>query len=309
VAWDALTCPVNRMTGTRDFSRSRGDRPIYARLAEEIAEGIRSGELLPGDRVASEPELMRRHSISRATAVKALEHLEQWGLVRREQGRGTFVEAPRLVQRSAQLGSFSDQVRRHGHTPSQRLLRIGPPQSPADDLGLRARLGDDTVEIERLRLVDGEPVGVHTTVIDRRVAQGADVDEAAFADEHASLYALLEAVGVHVAEADEHLQAVEATEKEAELLGIEHGNALMRVVRISYGSDGEPIEVVDARYRADRFDYSVSLVRRHGRGGGKSSRGKGKEHHEGQFNEGARDARRGRGDGGRVRQVGRRELE
>ena len=299
------------MTGARDFNRSRGDRPIYVRLAEHIADGISSGELLPGDRVASEPELMRRHSISRATAVKALEHLEQRGLVRREQGRGTFVEAPRLVQRSAQLGSFSEQVRRHGHTPSQRLLSIGPPQRPADDLGLQARLGDDTVEIQRLRLVDGEPVGVHTTVLERTVAQRANLNEGAFADEQASLYALLDAAGIHIAEADEHLQAVEATEKQAELLGIEPGRALMRVVRISYGADGAPIEVVDARYRADRFDYSVSLVRRHGQGraGGESYRGKRKEHHERQFSEGSRDADGGRGDGGRVRQVGRRELE
>jgi GntR family transcriptional regulator len=305
---NSITCPVNRMTGTRDFTPSRGERPIYVRLAEHIADGIRSGELLPGDRVASEPELMRRHGISRATAVKALEHLEHRGLVRRQQGRGTFVEAPRLVQRSAQLGSFSEQVRRHGHTPSQRLLSIGTPHRSTDDLGLRARLGEDIVEIQRLRLVDGEPVGVHTTALERRVAQRADLTEGSFADEQASLYTLLGAAGIHVAEADEHLQAVEATEKEAELLGIEPGSALMRVVRISYGADGEPIEVVDARYRADRFDYSVSLVRQ-GRAGGESSRGKGKEHHEGQFNEGARDARRGRGDGGRVRQVGRRELE
>jgi GntR family transcriptional regulator len=299
------------MTGTRDFSRSRGDRPIYVRLAEQIADGIGSGELVPGDRVASEPELMRRHGISRATAVKALEHLEQRGLVRREQGRGTFVEAPRLVQRSARLGSFSEQVRRHGHTPSQRLLWIAPPQRPADDLGVRARLGDDTVEIRRLRLVDGEPVGVHTTVITRRVAELADLNEESFADERASLYALLDAAGVQVAEADEHLQAVEASDTEAELLGVRPGSALMRVVRISYGADGGPIEVVDARYRADRFDYSVSLVRRQGQGraGGTTSRGKGKEHHEEQFSEGSRDARRGRGDGGRVRQVGRRELE
>ena len=304
-----LTCPVNRMTGVPDITRSRGDRPIYVQIAQHIADGIRSGDLLPGDRVASEPELMRRHSISRATAAKTLEHLEQQGLVRREQGRGTFVEAPRLVQRTAQLGSFSDQVRSHGHTPSQRLLFIGRPQREDDDLGRRSRLGDDTVEIQRLRLVDGEPVGVHTTVLDRSVGERAGLDAAAFADEQASLYALLDAAGVRVAEADEHLQAIEASEREAQLLSVEPGSALMRVVRVSYGADGEPIEVVDARYRADRFDYSVSLVRRHGEGRAREGSSRGKEHHEGQFSEGTRDARRGRGDGGRVRQVGRRRVE
>ena len=81
--------------------RARGERPLYVQLADEIAQSIAAGTLQPGDRVASEPELMRRHGVSRATAIRALEHLEQTGLVRREQGRGTFVEEPRLVQGKA----------------------------------------------------------------------------------------------------------------------------------------------------------------------------------------------------------------
>ena len=286
------------MTGTQNITRSRGDRPIYVQLAEQIAGDIDGGQLAPGDRVASEPELMRRHSISRATAVKALEHLEQQGLVRREQGRGTFVEAPKLVQRSAQLGSFSEQVRLHGHAPAQQLLAIGPAREP------HPQLGDELTEIRRLRLVDGEPVGVHATVLRTHVARRAGLDEAAFAAADASLYALLDAAGIRVAEADEHLQAVAASAEEARLLRIEADSPLMRVVRMSYDAHGEPIEVVDARYRADRFDYSVSLVRHHG--GGPSG---GKEHHEGSFGEGTGDDRaRGR-SGGRVRQVGRRGVE
>jgi GntR family transcriptional regulator len=277
------------MTGPLHISRSRGDRPMYVQLADQIAGDIEAGQLAPGDRVASEPELMRRHNISRATAVKALEHLEQQGLVRRERGRGTFVEAPRLVQRNAQLGSFSDQVRSHGHAPSQRLLAIGPAREP------HAQLGDELTEIRRLRLVDGEPVGVHATVLRASVALQAGLDEAAFAATDASLYALLDAAGIRVAEAVEHLQAVAATAEEAELLGVAPQSPLMRVVRVSYDAQGEPLEVVDARYRADRFDYSVSLVR-HG----------GKEQHAESFSEGSGDDRaRGRG-GGRVRQVGRR---
>jgi GntR family transcriptional regulator len=293
------------MTGLPDITRSRGDRPIYVQLAEHIANGIHAGDLLPGDRIASEPQLMRRHSISRATAGRALEHLVQQGLVRREQGRGTFVEAPKLVQRSAQLGSFSDQVRLHGHTPSQRLLAIGPAGDGDDDTGLRARLGDDVIELRRLRLVDGEPVGVHTTFLVGAIAERTGVAAEAFADEQASLYAVLEAGGVRIAEADEHLRAVEATVEEAELMQVEPGSALMRVVRISYGADGEPIEVVDARYRADRFDYSVSLVRRHGDGRARRS-SREEERHEGQFTQSDGDRDRVRGDGGRVRQVGRR---
>lgn len=285
--------------------RGRGERPLYVQLAEAIAEGIDHGRLRPGDRVASEPELVRRHGISRATAIRALEHLEQTGRVRREQGRGTFVEEPRLVQRRPQLGSFSEQVRRHGHVPAQRLVRVGVPER---DEGLARWLGPgaDAIELVRLRLVDGEPVGVHTTLLDRGVAERAGVDAASLADPSASLYALLDAAGVSVAEADEHLQAIAASEPEAGLLGVAPGSALMRVVRVSYGSAGTPIEVVDARYRGDRFDYSVSLVRRHAAGGAAPEPLRGEEHDAAQAPQDPRHRERLRGYGGRVRQSGRR---
>ena len=291
------------------ISRGRGQRPLYVQLADEIAAGIHRGALRPGDRVASEPELVRRHGVSRATAVRALEHLEQSGLVRREQGRGTFVEEARLVQRNAQLGSFSDQVRLHGHVPAQRLIEIGPPAPDSDSATLRRWLGADVdvVELVRLRLVDGEPVGLHTTLLERTVAARAGVDAASLSAEDASLYELLEGAGVRVAEADEHLQALPASEREAELLSVSTGTALMRVLRVSYAADGAPIEVVDARYLGDRFDYSVSLVR-HIAGRAAGGPRTGEEHDEDRTPEDPRDRGGSRSDGGRVRRVGRRGL-
>jgi GntR family transcriptional regulator len=298
------------MTEGVSITRGRGGRPLYVQLADEIADGIREGALRPGDRVASEPELVRRHGVSRATAVRALEHLEKTGLVRREQGRGTFVEEPRLVRRNAQLGSFSDHVRLHGHVPSQRLVSFGTPE-PAElpsELHRWLGVGVDVVELVRLRLVDHEPVGVHTTLLERSVAQRAGLAAASFEAPDVSLYALLDAAGVRVAEADEHLQAVPASPLEAKLLAVSPASALMRVLRVSYDGEGMPIEVVDARYRGDRFDYSVSLVRRHGgRAGGGSDPGE--VHDAEQVPHAAGTRGRGRGDGGRVRQVGRRERE
>lgn len=296
--------------GATGIARGRGNRPLYVQLADEIAGGIQRGELRPGDRVASEPELVRRHGVSRATAVRALEHLEQSGLVRREQGRGTFVEEARLVQRNAQLGSFSDQVRLHGHVPAQRLVQIGAPAPDGESALLRRWLGADVdvVELVRLRLVDGEPVGVHTTLLDSTVAERAGVDADSLSAEDASLYVLLEAAGVRVAEADEHLQARPASEREAELLGVPAGTALMRVLRVSYAASGAPIEVVDARYRGDRFDYSVSLVR-HVAGRALGGPRTGEEHDEDRIRQDLRGHGGGRGDGGRVRRVGRRGLE
>ncbi len=279
-------------------SRRRGDAPLYAQLAEAILEGIRSGRLAPGDRVASEPELVRSYGVSRATAAKALESLERAGHVRREQGRGTFVEAGRLLQRRPELGGFSESVRRLGRVPTQRLLAFERhPGGLADD-PLGAWLGDEPlVRIVRQRLVDDEPIGLHTTLLPLAVADRAGLGEERLAAADASLYALLDAAGVHPAEAEEHLRATSASEEEAGLLGVAAGDALMRVLRLSRDVRGRPLEVVDARYAGGRFDYTVSLVR--------SSGFTTREGHDGQHaDRGDRAAGRHVGDGGRVRQAG-----
>jgi GntR family transcriptional regulator len=287
-------------------TRGRGARPLYIQLAEDIGGRIRRGDLRPGDRVASEPELMRQHAVSRATAVRALEHLERSGLVRREQGRGTFVQEPHLVQRQPVLGSFSQQVRRHGHVPSQRLIELAE-VSAEEELPTEGRWFEDDVElvrIVRLRVVDGEPVGLHTTMLPRETAERANIDENSFTAADASLYALLEAAGIRVVEADEHLQATAASKAEARMLEVPAGTPLMKVVRVSFGARGMPVEVTDARYVGDRFDYSVSLVRP--RPGSRAA----DEHYNtrgeadaGSKARGARGAGERRSGGGRVRQV------
>jgi GntR family transcriptional regulator len=192
-----------------EVARERGARPLYIQLAEDISGRIRRGDLRPGDRVPSEPELMRLHAVSRATAVRALEHLERAGLVRREQGRGTFVREPHLVQRQPVLGSFSEQVRRHGHVPTQRLVQLATVVA-SDEPEAAQWFGEDgeLARIVRLRIVDTEAVGVHSTVLRRETVEEAGIGESSFARPDASLYALLDAAGIHVVEAgDRGIQA------------------------------------------------------------------------------------------------------
>jgi DNA-binding LacI/PurR family transcriptional regulator len=68
---------------------------LYQQIRNAILDDIRSGKLVPGDPVPSELELARNYGVSRITSKKALDTLQQDGLVIRERGRGTFVAVPR----------------------------------------------------------------------------------------------------------------------------------------------------------------------------------------------------------------------
>ena len=46
--------------------------PLYRQIEAELRDRIRSGDLRPGGRVATEPELMAEYGVSRATVRQAL---------------------------------------------------------------------------------------------------------------------------------------------------------------------------------------------------------------------------------------------
>jgi len=64
--------------------------PKYYQLKEYLKEMIRSGGILPKEKLPSESELVRQFKISRHTVRHAFSELENEGWIYREQGKGTF---------------------------------------------------------------------------------------------------------------------------------------------------------------------------------------------------------------------------
>jgi len=63
------------------------------RIADEIRDRIRSGELTPGDPVPSTRQIVAEHGVAMATASRVLEALRRDGLVEVRRGVGTIVAA------------------------------------------------------------------------------------------------------------------------------------------------------------------------------------------------------------------------
>jgi DNA-binding GntR family transcriptional regulator len=74
--------------GSLDYD---GPDPLWRQVADIVRGQIESGKLPAGRRVPSENTLAQEYGIARGTAKKALDSLVTEGLVRRVQGRGTFV--------------------------------------------------------------------------------------------------------------------------------------------------------------------------------------------------------------------------
>ncbi|WP_061299544.1 TetR/AcrR family transcriptional regulator C-terminal domain-containing protein [Herbidospora cretacea] len=67
------------------------DRPLYLRIADEIAADIRSGRLPEGRPAPSTRQIVRDRGVAMATATKVIGTLRDQGLVETVPGRGTVV--------------------------------------------------------------------------------------------------------------------------------------------------------------------------------------------------------------------------
>ena len=80
----------NMSTPAEPGNDSQPKQPKYRRIVESLRSGILSGQYRNGARLPSEAELVRRFGVSRMTAVKAMQQLQQEGLLVRRTGSGTY---------------------------------------------------------------------------------------------------------------------------------------------------------------------------------------------------------------------------
>lgn len=67
-------------------------KKIYEEIAEALHEGIRSGALKPGEKLASVQQLAENFQVSRSAVREALSALKAKGLIEMKQGEGTYVK-------------------------------------------------------------------------------------------------------------------------------------------------------------------------------------------------------------------------
>jgi GntR family transcriptional regulator len=231
--------------------------PKYYRLKKHLVELTEA--LAPGSPLPPERALAEKYGTSRTTVRQALAELVIEGRLQRIQGKGTFVAKPKVAQ-ELQLVSYTEDMRHHGLRPETRILDIG--YVTADERFanlLRIRPGGRALRIHRLRLADGEPMSIDTSLLPARRFPGLRKE----LPRHRSLYeTLATAYDVHLAEAEETIETVLATPEDAGLLGVDVGLPLLLLSRHAFDTAGEPVEWAQSLYRGDRYKFITRLRRR-----------------------------------------------
>jgi GntR family phosphonate transport system transcriptional regulator len=135
--------------------------PLWQQIADTIAQEIRDRIYGPGDRLPTELELAERFGVNRHTVRRAVASLQDFGLLRIEQGRGTFVQEDIVDYPLSRRTRFSEIIRRQAKTPSGELLRSATiPADAAIAEALAIRVGAPVALIETVGKADGQPISL-----------------------------------------------------------------------------------------------------------------------------------------------------
>ena len=139
-------------------------RTTWTRIKDKIADDIRSGRLLAGDQLPTEPKLAQQFSAGRHSVRKALEALAREGKVSIEQGRGTFVEAaPRLTYQIGKRTRLRRNLIPQGVTVSSELLSAARMAAPLRvSKALLLNPDAPVLESRRITLANDLPVAFGT---------------------------------------------------------------------------------------------------------------------------------------------------
>lgn len=237
----------------------------YAQVARDISEGIQSGRFPVGSQLPTEAELCERYQASRHTIRSAMRELQELGVVSRNKKAGTRVEAvPSARGFRISLGSMEELSRFGAH--HRRVVReveeLVADRALAKLLGRPA--GTRWLRISSVRVSgpdDQLPIGWTDVYVE---AIYADLRHIIREDPQQLVSSLIETrFGRRVAEVRQTIEAAVVPPHLADKLKAKAGSPALKIVRHYLDGAGEAFEVSVTIHPADRFTFSMRLLREH----------------------------------------------
>ena len=216
------------------------ERSTYQRLQGELSTLIQNTP--KGSKLPSEPVLAEKLGVSRATLREAMRTFESQGLLRRQQGIGTFVVGPTQVIETGLevLESIETVADRMGLEVSMggfEISHLEADEQQAEKLNLV--LGDPVIEVRRVIMAYDSPVAYLVDVLPEHVID----PETLVTRFTGSVLDLLINIGEPpLATSKTEIGAVHAPVDVAKALNIQRGDTLLLLKAQLFNQDGDPMD-------------------------------------------------------------------
>lgn len=212
-------------------------KPLYVQLRDVMAHRISTREWSPLTPLPNEFELSREFEVSIGTIRKALALLEDDRLIRRQQGRGTFVNdlaTDEFVNRYTNIQD-SRGTRIGGRVRKAAVVRREATSEECDRLGLIG--GGEVFSIQRLRFHADHPFMVEQATLPVHLLAKLTPESGDY-----RIVALAQSNGLLVGAAHERVTPALADVATATLLDIAPGTPVLNLDRVIRLTDGRPLE-------------------------------------------------------------------
>jgi GntR family transcriptional regulator len=244
----------------------------YERIADDLRQKLANGDLAPGDRLGSEQALAEQYRVSPMTMRAALDALKDEGLIESRQGLGTFVKAPRQqVQRttdryqwekdrarasSEERGTTGASEQDTGLTVQDLEFHAQYEEIPASrDLAEQFGIPEGAMLLHRTYRTN--PRGLPPlSLIDSYlvldvVSANPDLLSAENEPWPGGTQNQLYTIGIEIGKIVDEVSARLPSTREAELLELGRGVAILAIRKKSYAVDGPLVELSDISLAGD----------------------------------------------------------
>lgn len=249
---EAMITPSKAASAT-GYMRGSDVVPLYHRIYVILLQKLSDGSFPLGQSLPSEDELAVSFSVSRVTIRKAMERLESEGRITRQRGRGTFPLAQKAEARDSENRAMRSQISLARKTEIA-LIDYAFIKPPASFQGLFAgAAAQDVLRIIRVRFDSRSPISKTICYLPKDFATLLPRERITSLPISASLTE----AGIVLSRFREHITAVLADSETAQQLDVDVGSALLMMTRWIEDENGRTVEVLQAVYRPDRYEYRV----------------------------------------------------
>jgi GntR family transcriptional regulator len=226
-------------------------------LEEILRQDIFTQKYAESGMIPSEAELSRTYGVSRMTARAVVTQLVQDGLVRRVQGKGTFLVEGKFPATTLAYAGIREQLERMGYRTQTELIDF---KIVAADAALaqvfRTLPGEPLHFVKRLRCADDEPISLHLSWIPKALCPTLSPDRM---ETEQLCHILSEDFSLKSHSVSETLQSVVAGEKDSRHLGVDVGFPLLLLEDVNRTAANRVFEYTKVYFRGDKvqltFEY------------------------------------------------------
>jgi GntR family transcriptional regulator len=231
-------------------------KPLYSQVRDLLLARIKVGEWAAGEALPNEFVLASSFGVSIGTVRRAIEGLEDLGIVVRKQGRGTYIAGAgpqALADKFASLRALNGTRVDLGY----QLLSVTVRASSIEErIRLSIPESGQVFQVAQLVLVDQLIVGREVSIVSaqRFPRLGTQLTYG----QH--LYSVFSDYGVLITKADDEIAVAFADDEIALAINVEAGSPLLALDRVAYTFEDQAVELRRGSFAMAQLCYRATIV-------------------------------------------------